>query len=165
LISEQSCTDNFIPRTSQHSPNNIDCAEPEESNYDPIPTDSEIKDDDNEDNNDDEEEKEEEDDYVVKRGDSEDFFSRDIDDEIEEDYDGDEIVDRVVSCRDQYNPFIGLGEIHPTRSMHDTTDFSLAHYNLYEPRVSADGPLIENQTFISKEHLQFAIFRWHIEKN
>jgi hypothetical protein len=75
LISEQSCTDNFIPRTSQYSPNNIDCAEREESNYDPIPTDSEIKDDDNDDNNDDEEKKEEEDDYVVERGDSEDFSS------------------------------------------------------------------------------------------
>jgi phenylalanyl-tRNA synthetase alpha subunit len=58
-----------------------------------------------------------------------------------------------------------VGEIHPTRSMHDTTYFSPVHYSLYEPRVSADGSLVEHQTFKSKEHLQFAISRWHIEKN
>jgi hypothetical protein len=154
LISEQPCTDNFIPRTSQYSPNNIDCAESEESNYDSIPTDPKIEDDDNDDND---EEEEDEDDYVVDR-------DEDIDDELEEDYDGDEIVDRVVSRRDQYNPFISLGEIHLTRSMHDTTYFAPADYSLYEPRVSADGPLVEHQTFKSKEHLQFTICRWHIEK-
>jgi hypothetical protein len=164
LISEQPCIDNFILRTSQHSPNNIDYVEPEESNYDPIPTDPEIEDDDNDDN-DEEEEEDEDDDYVVEREDSEDSSSEDIDDELEKDYDGDKIIDRVVSHRDQYNSFIGLGEIHPTRSMHDTIDFAPTYNSLYESRVSADGPLVEHQTFKSKEHLQFAIFRWHIEKN
>jgi hypothetical protein len=36
LISEQLCTDNFIPRTNQHSTNNIDCAESEEIKFDQI---------------------------------------------------------------------------------------------------------------------------------
>jgi hypothetical protein len=66
---------------------------------------------------------------------------------------------------DQYNPFIGRGEIHPVRSMHDTAGWAPAYYSLYEPRVSADGPLAEHQTFNSNEHLQFVIFMWHIEKN
>jgi hypothetical protein len=83
---------------------------------------------------------------------------------LEEDYDDDEILDRVVSYRDQYNLFISLGEIHPIRSMHDTTNFATADYSLYEPHVSADGPLAEHQTFKLKEHLQFAIFMWHIKK-
>jgi hypothetical protein len=81
-----------------------------------------------------------------------------------EDYDGDEIIDHVVSRMDQSNSFIGRGEIHPARSMHNTVCWAPADYSLYEPRVSADGPLAEHQTFNSKEHLQFAIFRWHIEK-
>jgi hypothetical protein len=65
---------------------------------------------------------------------------------------------------DQYNPFIGRGEIHPARSMHDTVGWAPAYYSLYEPLVSADGPLAEHQTFNSNEHLQFVMFMWHIEK-
>jgi hypothetical protein len=100
LISEQPCTDNFIPITSQCSPNSIYCAELEESNYVWILTDSKIEDDGNDD-------EEKDDDYVAERGDSEDSLQEDINDELDE-YDGDEIVDCVVSRKNQYNPFIGL---------------------------------------------------------
>jgi hypothetical protein len=61
--------------------------------------------------------------------------------------------------------FIGWGEIHPVRSMHDTVGWAPTDYNLYEPRVSANSPLAEHQAFNSKEHLQFAISKRHIEKN
>jgi hypothetical protein len=140
LIFEQPYTDNFILRISQYSPNNIDCVEPKESNYDSILTNPEIEDDDNDDNND----EEEDDNHVVEWGDSEDSSSEDIDDELEEGYDGDRIIDHAVSHRDQYNSFIDFGEIHPTKNMHDTTDFAPADYSLYEPPVSADGPLAEH---------------------
>jgi hypothetical protein len=82
-----------------------------------------------------------------------------------EDYDGDEIIDHAVSRMDRYNLFIGREKIHPARSMHDTIGWASADYSLYEPRVSIDGPLAEHQTFNSKYHLQFAISKWHIEKN
>jgi hypothetical protein len=81
-----------------------------------------------------------------------------------EDYDGYEIIDHAVSRMDQYNLFIGRGEFHPARSMHDIVGWAPAD-NLYEPRVSSNGPLAEYQIFNSKEHLQFAISMWHIEKN
>ena len=71
--------------------------------------------------------------------------------------DEDEIVDVAVSRREQYNPFIGLGETHPTSSVHDTRDFKHADYSLYGPSVSVDGPITENETFSSKEHLIFAL--------
>jgi hypothetical protein len=99
-----------------------------------------------------EDDEEEEDEYIVEQGESEDFSLDDIDDELEDNYDSDEIVDCAVNRRDQYNLFIGLGEINLTRSMHDTTNFAPTDYSLYEPRVSADGPLAEYQTFKSKEH-------------
>jgi hypothetical protein len=57
-------------------------------------------------------------------------LQEDINDELDE-YDGDEIVDCVVSRKDQYNPFIGLKKIHPARIMHDTTDFAPTDYSLY----------------------------------
>jgi hypothetical protein len=82
-----------------------------------------------------------------------------------EEYDDDEIIDHAVSRMDRYNLFIGRRKILSARSMHDTVGWASADYSLYEPRVSIDGPLAEYQTFNSKEHLQFAIFRWHIEKN
>ena len=105
-------------------------------------------------------------DYVKERGESESSSSEDIDGKLPvgED-DEDEIVDVAVSRREQYNPFIGLGETHPTSSVHDTRDFRPADYSLYGPRVSVDGPIAENQTFSSKEHLIFALSKWHIEKN
>jgi hypothetical protein len=85
--------------------------------------------------------------------DNEDSSSDDIDVELEKNYDGDEIIDRAVSHKDQYNLFIDLGEIHPARGMHDTTEFAPWDYNLYKPCVCVDGPLAENQTFKSNEHL------------
>jgi hypothetical protein len=94
------------------------------SNYLSIPTHQEEEEDDDDDDDDD--------DYNVESDDSENFLE-DLDVELE-DYDGDEIIDHAVSRMDQYNLFIGRGEIHPARSMHD-------------------GPLAEHQTFNSKEHL------------
>jgi hypothetical protein len=63
LISQQSCVENFVPRTTQHALNTIGCVQSEESNYVPIPTDQKIEDDDNDDNDDDEEE---DDKYIVE---------------------------------------------------------------------------------------------------
>jgi hypothetical protein len=82
-----------------------------------------------------------------------------------EDYDGDEIIDHAVSRMDRYNLFIGRKKFHSARSMHDTIGWAPVDYSLYEPRVSVDGPLVEHQTFNSKEHLRFAIFMWHIKKS
>jgi hypothetical protein len=139
LTSQQSNIDNSLNITSQPVNNTLNCAQPGESNYLPIPTDQE------------EEEEDDDDDYNVE--------SEDLDVELEGDYDSDEIIDHTVSRMDRYNSFIGLGEIHPPRNMHDTVGWAHVEYNLYEPRVSTDGPLAEHQTFNSKKHLQFAIFR------
>jgi hypothetical protein len=141
LTSQQSNIDNSLNITNQPVNKTLNCAQPGGSNYLLIPTDQE-------------EEEEDDDDYNVE--------SKDLDVELEEDYDSDEIIDHAVSRMDGYNPFIGLGEIHPARNMHDTVGWAHVEYSLYESRVSADGPLAEYQTFNSKEHLQFAIFRWHI---
>ena len=102
-------------------------------------------------------------DYVVKRGDSENSSSEDIDGQFgDDDDDGDGIVDIVVTRKEHYNLFIGLGETHSTRIMHDTSYFASADYSLYEPVVSGDDLIAENKTFSSKEHLVFAISQWEM---
>ena len=145
----------------------IGCSQPEQSIRNPSPINInenvERDIDDDGDSDDDESDGEE---YVVEHGDSEDSSSEDIDGQLGvDDDDGDEIVDTAVTRREQFNPFIGLGENHPTRSMHDTSNFVPADYSLYGPRVSVDGPFAEKQTFNSKEHLIFNLSKWHIEKN
>jgi hypothetical protein len=114
--------------------------------------------------NDDEDDNEDED-YIVERGDSEDSSSEDIDGVLNDDDEDDEIIDVAVRRREQYNPFIGLGDVHPTRSMNDSSGFRPADYSLYETLSCADGQIAENMSFDSKDHLIFALQKWHIEKN
>jgi hypothetical protein len=84
LTSQRMCIDNSLNITNQPVNNILDCAQFGGSNYLPIPTDQK-----------------ENDDYNVESEESENF--------LEEDYDGDEIIDRVVNRMDRYDPLIGWG--------------------------------------------------------
>jgi hypothetical protein len=118
----------------------------EKINFDPIPTDNEDEDDEDYNGSEDEDEDGEDD--------------EDIDDD-----DDDEYIRPVISQVDQYNPFIGHGLVHPASSFHDSSSWVPADHILYKNKLPTEDPLVKNQTFESKEHLNIAISSWHIEKN
>jgi hypothetical protein len=55
--------------------------------------------------------------------------------------------------------------VHPASSFHNSSSWVPADHILYKNKLPTEGPLVKNQTFESKEHLNIAINSWHIEKN
>jgi len=150
--SQQACVVSNRVKKNQPVSTDENLNQQEITNLEPIPTD-------NDELNDDE-------DYNVESDENTDSADDEAgeDDEILE---ADEEIDigPNVNRRGSYNPFIGRGWVHPASSFHDSSQWVPADYPLIGTDVSIDGLIAEKQSFQSKEHLNHAVSKWHIDNN